>query len=575
MRSISTGVDTPPPRPPERRTRRTSFSLGILTSLLLACAPAAAPAATSVPAPAAAPAAPAPAQPAASPASASAPASAAPAAATSPVAATAPGGAAVQPRGQIVVVDEAEPSTLLPKDGCENIGYMVLDNVYDTLTTRDYSSGQPKLIGKLAESWARQNDTTWRFKLRQGITFSNGEPFSADAVVARVKDLANPAAPGRCLAEFGTLSNAQKVDDYTVDVMTGDPDPILPVRLLRLGIPAPRWLTTSSPDVLSSSAVGSGPYLLSEWQRGVQLTMKANPNYWGNPKPTIAEVKLLGRTEPAVRANMVQAGEVQLAYLVPPELKGQLPQALIESTPEAITLRFNTDQAILKDVHVRQAIAEAVDTRGISNGLYPGYSEPLDGQTTRKGSVGYNPELKPYPFNPAEARKLVQEAGATGQQLELFSRPGFFPKSDELGELVANQIGTNAGIKVIIHNLEAAQFREVQYAVKPGQPRSDLLITSVSNQVLDSSRALDSYYRCGARFAMFCDDAFTQKYTAASQLTDDARDKAFREVWAYAYDKYWYLPLVGIDYIHGAATNLKWKPRSDGLVLFAEMSLSP
>ena len=107
-------------------------------------------------------------------------------------------------------MDEAEPSTLLPKDGCENIGYIVLDNVYDTLTTRDYSSGQPKLIGKLAESWAKQNDTTWRFKLRQGIKFTNGEIFTADAVVARVEDLANPAAPGRCLAEFGRSPTPRK-----------------------------------------------------------------------------------------------------------------------------------------------------------------------------------------------------------------------------------------------------------------------------------------------------------------------------------------------------------------------------
>jgi peptide/nickel transport system substrate-binding protein len=441
------------------------------------------------------------------------------------------------------------------------------------LTTRDYSSGQPKLVGRLAESWARQNDVTWRFKLRQGVKFSNGETFTADAVVARVKDLTNPAAPGRCLAEFGALTSAQKVDDYTVDIISSEADPILPVRLLRLGIPAPKWLETSSPDVLTTSAVGSGPYLLTEWQRGMQLLFKANPNYWGNPKPTIAEVKLLGRTEQAVRGNMVQAGEAQLGYLVPPEMKGQLPQTLIESTPEAVILRFNTDQTILKDVRVRQAIAQAVDTKGIADGLYPGYSEPLSGQATRKGSVGYNPDLKPYSFNPAEAKKLVQDAGAVGQQLELYSRPGFFTKADELGELIGNQIGTNAGIKVNLRNLEAAQFREVQYSVQPGQPRADMLITSVSNQVLDSSRALDSYYRCGARFAMFCDDTFTQKYVAASQLTDDARDKAFRDVWAYAYDKYWYLPLVGIDYVHGASAKLKWKPRNDGLVLFTEMAL--
>ena len=147
-----------------------------------------------------------------------------------------------------------------------------------------------------------------------------------------------------------------------------------------------------SQDLLATTAVGSGPYTLTEWQRGSQLLLKANPNYWGSPKPTIAEVKLLGRKEPAVRGNMVQAGEVQLAYLIPPEMKGQVPQTLIESTTEAVSLRFNTDQAILKDMRVRQAIAEAVDTKGITDGLYPGYAEALSGQTTPQGIGRLQPQ---------------------------------------------------------------------------------------------------------------------------------------------------------------------------------------
>jgi peptide/nickel transport system substrate-binding protein len=570
-----------PTKPTPRRFAATALlALGVIAA---ACAPAA-------PAPTAAPAKPAeaakPAAPAASPAAAapttSAPAAGAPAASApapaKPAASPAAAGAAsapVQARGQLVLVNESEPENLIPKDACTNISFMVTDNIYDSLTGRDYSSGQGKLVGKLAESWAKQNDTTWRFKLRQGITYTNGEPFTADAVVAAVKHMANPAAPGQCLAEFGTLSDAQKVDDFTVDVISKEPDPILPVRMLRLPIPAPKWLTSSGQDVLATTAVGSGPYMITEWQRGIQIVLKVNPNYWGSPKPTIAEVKMLGRKEPTVRSNMLQAGEVQLAYLVPPEQRDRLPKTIIESTPEVVGFRLNAEHAVLKDVRVRQAIAESIDIKTISDTLYPGYSEPLNGQLTRKGSVGYNPDLKPYPYNPANARKLAQEAGAVDAQLELVNRPGFFVKADELGEVVANQILTNAGIKVSLRNMEAAQWRDSLYRVKPGEPRNDMIMTSVSNQVLDSSRVMDSYYRCDSRFATFCDEQFNRQLIAAGHLLDDARDKAFRDLWTYAYDKYWYIPLVGIDYVHGGSAKLKWTPRTDGLVLYTEMSLDP
>ena len=142
-----------------------AISLTVLTSLLLAGAPPAPPTAPSAPAPAAVPATRAPVKP------------------TQPAAH--PAAAKVEAQGQLVVVSEADPDTIVPKDASSNISPLMMDSVYDQLTWRDYSSGEPKIVGGLAESWSRVEPTTWCFKLRPGIKFTNGEAFNADAVVTR------------------------------------------------------------------------------------------------------------------------------------------------------------------------------------------------------------------------------------------------------------------------------------------------------------------------------------------------------------------------------------------------------
>ena len=551
---------------------RLSLTPLIVSSLLIACAPAAPPAATTAPAKPAEAAKP---TEAAKPAETAKPAAGAPtqaAPAASPAAAPAAAKPAGPARGQIVIVNESEPDTIVPKDATTNISYFVLDNVYDQLTTRDVSTPEGKIVPKLAESWTRPEPNTWRFTLRQGVKFSNGEPFNADAVVTAVEDIANPQAPGRALTEFGSLQSAKKVDEFTVDISTKDPDPILPVRLVRLAIPAPNWLKTANLETASTQAIGSGPYILAEWQKGSHLLFKANENYWGPNKPKLAEIKLVGRREQGVRSAMLQAGEAQLAFHIALDQANQVPRKIVEQTQESPMFRINHEHPVMKDVRVRQAVVYAIDTQGMINSLFPGIAVPLNGQVVRKGSVGWNPNLKQYPYDPAKAKQLLQEAGAVGTPVEYVDRPGSFPRAGEVGELIVNWLN-QVGFKATLRHLEAAAWREAFLAVKPDQQRTDLQQTSVSNPVLDASRVFDVYYACGGRYKIGCDQDFDKKYREANALSGSERDKAFQALWEYAYDKYWYMPLFGLDWVHGSSAKLKWNPRLDGLVLFTEMDL--
>ena len=126
---------------------------------------------------------------------------------------------------------------------------------------------------------------------------------------------------------------------------------------------------------------------------------------------------------------------------------------------------------------MRQAINMSIDRKGMIDALYGDVAEPLNGMMVRKSSVGLNPNLKEYPYDPAKAKQLIQEAGAAGQSIELISRNGVFPRVGEVNELVADQIGQTglkvddqvAGGRPVADHLAAGQARR-----GPRRPPADL-----------------------------------------------------------------------------------------------------
>src|SRR5439155_16211358 len=119
------------------------------------------------------------------------------------------------------------------------------------------------------------------------------EAFNADAVVTAIDDLNDPQRPGIGLTDFGSMKTATKVDEFTVDITTPSPDPILPEKNIHFTIPAPNWLKTTSPEQRATTAVGSGPYILADYVKGQHMLFKANPDYWAANKPKIAEIKMV------------------------------------------------------------------------------------------------------------------------------------------------------------------------------------------------------------------------------------------------------------------------------------------
>lgn len=479
------------------------------------------------------------------------------------------GGALAQASGTMTVAIGAEPATMLPRDACRYETNFITDNIYERLTRRNDDGS---VEGWLAESFEQTDELTWIFKLRPGISFSNGEPMNADAVVGTIEYYFDPDVASRCRGDYSTIASATKIDDMTVEIKTATVDPTIPSRLLKLYIIAPNWLAATSDEDAAVTAVGTGPYLFDEWTKGDQITLKANPDYWGENKPTIETVNIVARGEAAVRAAMVQAGEADLAVNISQEQAAPLPKYATEHTTESVFVRLNVQNPVLADVNVRRAIAEAIDAETIREALYPGVSTPLHGQIVRPSALGQNPDLANYPFDPEGAKALVEAAGATGKELNLVVRTDLIPNVSELAEAMQGML-QEAGLKITLVPMEAAPWRDLLFANKEGQERTDLIIIAASNIQFDTSRVMNFYYGTG-QFSHSDDAAFQAEMDKAAVLGGDARIAAYRKLWADAYHQYWVVPIFGIDYIHGLSARTEWTPRDDGFVYFNTMTLS-
>ncbi len=476
--------------------------------------------------------------------------------------------ASEMPPAEITVVIPEEPPNF--DWGYVGLSHLpVTRNAYEVLVTRDPESGD--LAPELAVSWEQLDDYTWEFKLREGVTFSDGTPFNAEVAKWNIETLSNPELNKHVFANFGQQYEVTVVDDYTIDVKaTQDPDPIMPRRLYWLQMTTPKAVE-EDPDF--QSMVGTGAYVLDEWVKGEHITMSANPNYWGG-EPDIKKVTFIWRTESAVRAAMIQADEADIAAWLAPQDAGPI-RTLGANIPETPFMRFDPYPP-LDDLRVRQAICMSIDRDAIAQQIFAGYAVPAS-QIITPDVVGYNDNIPFFPYDPEAARQLIEEARADGvpvdKELTIVGRKGIYPNSTENMEALQAwmaDIGLNAKLEM----LETSAWVE-QTLEKPQPPdRLGLLQSSHGNEAGDGIFTLMGYYRSDAQQNAFPDPKMDEMIDAAAKLSGEARDAAEADAFAYEHDNILQsCPMVHIQALWGVSGRLSWEPRFDNLVLIKTASI--
>jgi peptide/nickel transport system substrate-binding protein len=288
-------------------------------------------------------------------------------------------------------------------------------NLFDALILRDT---ELNLLPGLATSWEMMDDNKRiRFTLRQGVTFHNGEPFNAAAVQYSFERLlGEEGAKGPQQANYTAISGVEIVDDYTVDLVLSQSDPVLLTKLAGYGamIVPPEYIKANGEEYFNLNPVGTGPFRFVEYQPRISLTLEANPDYWGGA-PQLDGLVYRFIPEASTQVSELQSGGIDIATLVPISLISTIaedPNLRVESVtgPGVETVRFDITQGITQDVAVRLAIIKAIDRDAIIAQILQGNGQPIASLQSSL-SFGYDPNLAPLPFDPAAAKAALEAAG--------------------------------------------------------------------------------------------------------------------------------------------------------------------
>jgi peptide/nickel transport system substrate-binding protein len=300
-------------------------------------------------------------------------------------------------------------------------------HLYSTLLRVDEDG---KLQPDLATGWAPQGDNAWRFTLRPGITFHDGSPFTADDVVFTIQRVPNiPNNPSPYTPYIATVTEAVKIDELTVEFRTSRPNPLLPRQIAGLMMVSQKAVEGRQTGDFSTglAAVGTGPYRYESFIDGNRVTMRANPAYFGT-KPEWDRLHFRAIPNDASRSAALLAGDLDLIEGVQSrdaESLKQKPNVVLHvGVPSRVMflgvniggvnaeqLRgANVDVEPLANPLVRKAMSLAINRESMIRNLLDGYGQPVS-QIATPGMISFLDDLKPDPFDLAQARKLLAEAG--------------------------------------------------------------------------------------------------------------------------------------------------------------------
>jgi peptide/nickel transport system substrate-binding protein len=434
--------------------------------------------------------------------------------------------------GTLRIVLPEEPPTLEPCDASLTAtGRVTRANITEALTERDPSTG--RLEPALATEWKRASATSWTFALREGVTFHDGSPFTAAAAAFSIERATDSGID--CNVDGYVFSDSEvtatPVDDTTLEVRTAKPDPILPLRLSFVEIVP----TSTDPAARVREPIGTGPYRIDEWSQGRFLRLKRFPGYWGRA-PEFAAAKYVWRAEGSVRAAMVTNGEADVAIGLAAE-DGAGDRAVEFATNEISYLRMDATKAPLDDIRIRRAINYAIDREGLVTAVFAGRPS---GQLVSKGVTGYNPRIRPWPYDPERAEELVAEARAdgvpTGTTITIIGRNGIYPKAAEAMEVVQDGL-LKAGLKVEIKMLDVNAWLEYLLRPFPKNTGPTLLQAQHGNQAGDAAFTMGQIYGSQGAQSSYGTPELDAAIENAQLAAGNERQKAFAQAFAQQNDE--------------------------------------
>jgi peptide/nickel transport system substrate-binding protein len=446
----------------------------------------------------------------------------------------------------------------------------IVDNIFDTLVLRDKDM---QLVPGLAESWTAVDDTTWEFRLRQGVKFHNGEQFDAEAVKFSLDRILDPEAKAPTRSYISTIESVEVVDPFTVRIRTNGPDPLLPTRMSRYPtyIVPPKHVQQVGNEVFAREPVGTGPYKFVEFIPDQHVILEANADYWRGA-PAIGKVTWLPIPDGTARVTALSTGEVDLIENVPVDLA-----SMISASPEddlvqvkngglTIYLGLVMKEKPLDEVKVRQALNIAIDRQSIVDNILHGMAS-VRGTQVGPADFGYI-DIPAPAYDPAKAKQLLAEAGyPDGFEITMQSTHRYM-KDGEVAQAIAQQFG-DIGVKV---NQEVLDWSVYVQEVPHKGPI--FMLGWGSTQTLDADAAIYAIMKSGEPYSTASIPELDELLDKSRQTVDpEKRKELLAEIQRLAAEQVPLITLYQEDSLYGKKKAVNFEGRPDARIPVFDISL--
>jgi peptide/nickel transport system substrate-binding protein len=467
-------------------------------------------------------------------------------------------------RRLVVCDDNIDPGTL---DPFYTLSEKKLTLVYQMLEGLVRFDADAKIVPTLAESWELIDPLRFRFNLRKGVSFHNGELFDSESVQYTLHKILDPATKSPLAGFLDSVDRVEIVDAHTIDIVTKFPDGLLLRRLAALVVIVPsKDYEARGPAAFSKKPVGTGPFRLKRWVEGKEIVMERNRDYWDRGKPAIDELvmrflptvdeQLAGLLDGSVDIMTELPGTYTLKVAQDPDTRVVKKEALY-----AIGGHFNTDIPPFNDVRVRQAANYALNKSEFIRYDLLGNGVPIATVGT-PGQIGYDSDLKPYPYDLAKAKELLRESGVkTPMKIDMF----LVPFVERPARIAKKQLEA-LGFEVTLHMFPEG---EAVGAFKKGVWNLGMATFPSPTAHVGFSQGLLFYSK--SHFSLHHDPVFDKAFENAMMILDPKEsERAFKQLEKKVHDEALGLFLYQRIKTYGVRSRVEFKPYLTGMPHFVD-----
>lgn len=435
----------------------------------------------------------------------------------------------VSARPLVVCDDVSDPATLDPQRQFSEKNHTLLQQIYEGLV-RFAPDG--KIEPALATSWERVDPLRVRFKLRPGVRFHDGTPFSAESVRYSIQRYLDPSTGFPAIGFLISLDHVEIVNDLTVDIVTHFPDGLLLNRLAGFVLIVPSTTAVKGGGDLANAPNGTGPFKFGEWKKGNEISLLANRDYWMPKVPSFDS--LIFRFVPSDhQMEALFKGEVDLLTELPGTMTTQVmshsgTRILKGNTFWTVGATMNLAKKPLSDLEFRKALNLAIDRNEIVRYDSFGNGQPL-ATLSMPGQGGHNDGLAPYPYDPKRAKQILSNLGYENVTLKTLVRVHGLRTARIIKTQLA-KVGISLDIKSV--NTDADVIHALQ-----SEPW-DIAIAGLPDPMCHSFFAESILLFSGSPFSLTKDAEFDGRLQrVVTTVNESERETAAQQLDSYIYDQ--------------------------------------